>query len=250
VGRSLHLTPRESPVSSLWVGFRACFLFIVLSVISINMCKKIFPTILFIILCLSAQDVHAASFTGKLVKVLDGDTVEVLHDGKAERIRLAQIDCPEKGQPFGQAAKQYVLDVAALKIVTVQVETVDRYSRTVGEVFLPSGLNLNKNIVGAGYAWQYKRYSKDPEYAELESEAKAAKLGLWQDKYPVPPWEWRRGQRQASTMQSQGKDFTCGSKSYCKEMTTCAEAKFYLHECELGGLDGDKDGVPCESLCI
>ncbi len=144
---------------------------------------------------LFAFQVQAASFTGKLVKVLDGDTVEVMHDGKAERIRLAQIDCPEKGQPFGQAAKKYVLDVAAHKIVTVQVKTVDRYGRTVGEVFLTGGSNLNKQIVGAGYAWQYKRYSKDPEYGVLESGARSAKIGLWKGMSPVPPWEWRKGKR-------------------------------------------------------
>ncbi|MGV7235532.1 MAG: thermonuclease family protein, partial [Nitrosomonadaceae bacterium] len=192
---------------------------------------------------------YAASFTGKLVKVLDGDTVEVLHDGKAERIRLAQIDCPEKNQPFGQAAKRYVLDVAAQKIVTVEVDTVDRYGRTVGEVFLPDGSNLNKQIVGAGFAWQYKRYSKDSAYADLEAQARAARLGLWQGMSPVPPWEWRRGQRQVTAVQKTGTDFTCGSKQYCKEMTSCAEAKFYLSECGLSGLDGNNDGVPCEALC-
>jgi micrococcal nuclease len=117
-----------------------------------------------------------------------------MHDGKAERIRLAQIDCPEKNQPFGQAAKRYVLDVAAHKIVTVEVATVDRYGRTIGEVFLSDGSNFNKQIVGAGYAWQYKRYSKDPEYGDLEEKARAAGLGLWQGKSPIPPWEWRRGQ--------------------------------------------------------
>ena len=117
-----------------------------------------------------------------------------MHDGKAERIRLAQIDCPEKNLPFGQAAKRYVLDVAAHKIVTVEVATVDRYGRTIGEVFLSDGSNFNKQIVGAGYAWQYKRYSKDPEYGDLEEKARAAGLGLWQGKSPIPPWEWRRGQ--------------------------------------------------------
>lgn len=147
------------------------------------------------LLCLLPSSVLGKSFTGKLVKVLDGDTVEVLHNGKAERVRLAQIDSPEKNQPFGQAAKRYVLDVAALKIVTVEIETVDRYGRTVGEIYMPNGMNLNKHIVGVGYAWQYKRYSKDPEYAVLEEDARAAKLGLWQDKTPVPPWEWRRGKR-------------------------------------------------------
>ena len=123
--------------------------------------------ILLIALCLLPGQVYAASFTGKLVKVLDGDTVEVMHNGKAERIRLAQIDCPEKNQPFGQAAKEYVLAIAAHKIVTVEVETVDRYGRTVGEVFLPDDANLNKQIFRAGYAWQYKRYSKNYTYADL-----------------------------------------------------------------------------------
>ena len=129
-------------------------------------------TLLLMFLLLVTGQANASSFTGKLVKVLDGDTVEVLHNGKAERIRLAQIDCPEKNQPFGQAAKRYVLDVAAHKIVTVQVETVDRYGRTVGEVFLPDSSNLNKQIVGAGFAWQYKKYSKDTEYSDLEKSAK------------------------------------------------------------------------------
>lgn len=152
-------------------------------------------TILLLFLSLLSCSTYAASFTGKLIKVLDGDTVEVLRDGKAERIRLAQIDAPEKSQPFGQAAKRYVLDVAALKVVTVDIETIDRYGRAVGEIFLPGGSNLNKQIVGAGYAWQYKRYSKDSEYAALEAEARAAKIGLWQDKGPVPPWDWRRGKR-------------------------------------------------------
>ena len=208
------------------------------------------PIVLLIFLgMLFVPNAYAASFTGKLVKVLDGDTVEVMHDGKAERIRLAQIDCPEKNQPFGQAAKKYVLDIAAQKIVTVQVDTVDRYGRTVGEVFLSDGSNLNKLIVGAGYAWQYKRYSKDPEYGDLEERARTAKLGLWQDINPVPPWKWRRAQRQISSTQSTGKDFTCGSKQYCKEMTSCAEAKFYLNECGLSRLDGNEDGVPCEALC-
>jgi endonuclease YncB( thermonuclease family) len=138
---------------------------------------------------------YAETFTGKLVKVLDGDTVEVLHDGKAERIRLAQIDCPEKGQPFGQEARQYVLDMAAHKIVTVREETVDRFGRTVGEVFLPDGASLNKQLVSAGYAWQYKQYSNDISYAVLESAARASRAGLWQGKNPIPPWEWRNARR-------------------------------------------------------
>lgn len=210
---------------------------------------KRFLATLLALLCLLPSVASAESFSGKLVKVLDGDTVEVLHDGKAERVRLTQIDCPEKDQPFGQAAKRYVLDIAALMIVTVKIEATDRYGRTVAEVFLPDGSNLNKLIVGAGYAWQYKRYSKDPSYAELETQARIGRKGLWQDKNPIPPWEWRKGQRQAQAFSMARADFRCGSKHYCKEMTNCAEAKFYLDVCGGSRLDGDGDGIPCEALC-
>lgn len=74
----------------------------------------------------------AQTFSGKLVKVVDGDTVHVLKNGKAEKIRLADIDCPEQKQPFGQVAKRFVLDLAAQKIVTVDVKTTDRYGPMTG----------------------------------------------------------------------------------------------------------------------
>jgi endonuclease YncB( thermonuclease family) len=205
--------------------------------------------ILLVLLWLFTSQAEAASFSGKLVKVLDGDTVEVLHDGKAERIRLAQIDAPEKNQPFGQAAKRYVLERAVQKVVIVDVETIDRYGRTVGEIFFPDGSNLNKQIVGAGYAWEYKRYSKDKEYGLLESQARASSLGLWQGPGPIPPWEWRRGKRTSIQSVLTAEGFICGSKTYCKQMTSCAEARFYLNECGLTRLDGNGDGVPCESVC-
>ena len=168
-------------------------------------------------------------------------------EGHPSRIDLMLLIAP--ALDVDDDAQIHVLDVAAHKMVTVQVDTVDRYGRSVGEVFLPDGSNLNKQIVGAGYAWQYKRYSKDPEYGVLEAEARAASLGLWQQKDPVPPWSWRRGERQASVALVKTEDFTCGGKQYCKEMTSCAEAKFYLKECALASLDGNKDGMPCESLC-
>lgn len=138
---------------------------------------------------------HAMSFTGKLVKVSDGDTIQVMHEGKAEKVRLAGIDCPESKQPFGQAAKRFVLDIAAQKTVTVLVETTDRYGRTVGKVILPDGRNLNKELVRAGYAWWYRKYSSDSTLGELEEEARTAHIGLWVDLAPVPPWDWRRGKK-------------------------------------------------------
>ena len=208
---------------------------------------KVFSLLIFLLFLSFAA--HAESFSGKLIKVIDGDTVEVLHNGKAERIRLAQIDAPEQGQAFGQAAKRYVLEIAAQKVVTVKVETVDRYGRTVGEIFLADGANLNKKIVGAGYAWEYKRYSHDREYEILERKARILGRGLWQEDNPIPPWEWRRGKRKSSESNFNKASFICGAKTYCREMTSCSEARFHLIECGLSQLDGDRDGVPCEALC-
>jgi endonuclease YncB( thermonuclease family) len=138
---------------------------------------------------------NAANFTGVVVKVLDGDTADVLHDNKPERIRFNGIDAPETGMPHGQKAKQFVLDMAAQKVVTVEVFGTDKYGRTIGDIILPDGKNLNREIVKAGYAWWYRKYSTDASLGDLEAEARNAKKGLWQDKEPMPPWEWRAAQR-------------------------------------------------------
>jgi endonuclease YncB( thermonuclease family) len=196
----------------------------------------------------------AASFTGKVVKVSDGDTIQVLRNGRAEKIRLAGIDCPEKKQAFGQAAKRFTLNLAAQKVVTVEVETKDRYGRSIGEVFLPDGRSLNQELVRAGYAWMYRKYSSDATLAALESEARAARRGLWADSNPVPPWDWRRGIKKANSSEltaqvKPANSKSCGKKRYCKEMTSCAEAIYFLQTCGVSSLDRDGDGVPCESLC-
>lgn len=154
---------------------------------------NLFQLLLFVILLPSISSAY--SFTGQVVKVSDGDTIQVMHNSKAEKVRLAEIDCPEKGQPYGNAAKKYVLDLAAQEIVTVEVQTKDRYGRTVGEVFFPDGRSLNREIVKAGYGWWYRKYSSNVSLGQLEEDARKANRGLWQDKDPVPPWEWRRGKR-------------------------------------------------------
>lgn len=122
-------------------------------------------------LLLSSSLACATTFSGKVVKITDGDTIQVLLNGKAEKIRLAGIDTPEKKQPFGQAATRYNRSLSAQKIVTVRVETTDRYGRLVGEVFLPDGRSLNRELVRAGYAWWFRKYSKDQTIGELEDEA-------------------------------------------------------------------------------
>jgi micrococcal nuclease len=140
---------------------------------------------------LLATTAFAADFTGRVVGISDGDTISVMHGTRAEKIRLNGIDCPEKRQAFGQRAKQFTLKLAFGKDVTVKTFGHDKYGRTIGQVILPDGKTLNQELVRAGLAWWYDRYSKDTAFKDLETEARAAKRGLWIYPDPVSPWEWR-----------------------------------------------------------
>ncbi len=120
-----------------------------------------------------------ADFTGPIISVLDGDTLEVLHNQHPERIRLDSSDCPEKGQAFGQRAKQAASDIAFGKEVTLQTHGHDKYGRILGDVILPDGLNLNQELVKQGWCWSYRKYAPgDAVLEELEKNARAAQKGL------------------------------------------------------------------------
>jgi len=123
---------------------------------------------LFLGIALVASQTLAADFTGRVVGVSDGDTIAVLHNGKGERIRLHGIDCPEKRQAFGKRAKQLTSNLVFGKTVTVQFVDRDRYGRTVGVVLLPDGRSLNHELVRAGLAWMYRRYTTDQSLSDLE----------------------------------------------------------------------------------
>jgi len=97
--------------------------------------------------------VSGGEFTGHVVTVLDGDTIDVLHNSQPERIRLNGIDTPEKGQDYGRRAKQFTEDLVDEKEVRVESLGTDEYGRTIGNVRLPDGLILNKELVKAGLAW-------------------------------------------------------------------------------------------------
>jgi micrococcal nuclease len=134
-----------------------------------------------------------ARLVGKVVKVADGDTITILINSTEHRIRLHGIDCPEKGQPFCNKAKEYTSGKVFGKEVVVEVKDVDQYGRRVGVVLLPDGMSLNHMLVNAGLAWHYRKYAPDDQgLATLEKEAREAKAGLWADAAPVPPWEWRK----------------------------------------------------------
>jgi micrococcal nuclease len=139
-------------------------------------------------------------FEGRVVRVLDGDTVEVLRvEGERRvpiKVRLHGVDCPEKRQPFGQKAKEATLRLAGGQQVRVEPRDRDRYGRTVGVVLLPDGSSLNAELVRQGLAWWYQRYApRAKELGELEARARAGRLGLWGEPNPQAPWDYRRAQR-------------------------------------------------------
>ncbi len=143
------------------------------------------------------QPLAASVFGGKVVKVVDGDTVTILDNNTQYKIRLQGIDAPERKQAFGNASRKHLASLVAGKTVTVKWDKRDRYRRIVGFVIV-DGHDVNLVQVKAGMAWFYRYYQKElsaenrQRYAQAEDEARANKKGLWQDKNPMPPWEWRR----------------------------------------------------------
>ena len=136
--------------------------------------------------------VFALDFSGPVVSVLDGDTIEVLHNRHPERIRLSGIDCPEKGQAYGNNAKHAASGLAFGKEVAVQPHGFDKYKRTLADVLLPDGTNVNQELVKRGWCWWYRKYAPGNTTLErLETDAREAKKVWWADPQPVPPWEWQ-----------------------------------------------------------
>lgn len=133
-------------------------------------------------------------FSAKVIRIIDGDTLEVLYGELPIKLRLEHIDCPEKRgkQPFGNAAKQTLSDLCFGQMVEIIWSSKDRNGRYISVVFNENDLNVNQEMVRLGMAWHYKKYSKDNSYAELENTAQNNKVGLWQDPNPIAPWDWRK----------------------------------------------------------
>jgi len=144
-----------------------------------------------LLLLLTAPLLAGETYTGKCVIVHDGDTISVMKAGRAVKIRLEGIDCPELGQDFGTRAKQFTSGMVFGKDVEVKEDNLDMYGRMVAKVYV-EGRDLCLELVRAGLAWHYKRYSSDPVLAKAEVQARKAKTGLWSMPNPVPPWEWRK----------------------------------------------------------
>ena len=132
-------------------------------------------------------------FQGKVVGVKDGDTVVVLDSIKNQiTLRLAEVDCPEKNQPFGTKAKQFTSDQIYRKEIKYIVIDVDRYGRSIAMIYYDNGKYLPAELLKNGFAWHYKRYSNSVELSNYEEKSRINKLGLWIEDNPTPPWEWRK----------------------------------------------------------
>jgi len=245
---------------------------------------------------------YAFSCNCAVTRILDGDTFYCLpttsitipgvetHKDRTITVRLRGVDAPEKDQPYGIEAKEFLKELIGRKTVRLDIKDVDQYGRVVAYVFIGS-LNVNLEQVRRGLAWAYIEYLDRPyasEFYEAEKEARKRELGLWKQANPTPPWEWRKTkklkeirekvftnedlekyyrpthkstekhyeptyrreeipyQREESSRQTR---YECGKKYYCSQMESCEEAMFYYTVCGLKRLDGDNDGIPCESLC-
>lgn len=152
---------------------------------------------------LKGAQARQTDFDGRVVAVLDGDTVTVLDEDKRQhRIRLLGIDAPEKAQPFGQRAKQQLSGLVYAKEVHCVCVGVDRYERSLCTIFTEGNVDANLAMVVAGLAWHNRPYQRSQSlkdrlaYASAQRQAQSEHLGLWRDDAPVPPWDYRRAQRQ------------------------------------------------------
>ena len=145
-----------------------------------------------LLLCLTCVPA-LADFSGPVVSVLDGDTISVMHNGRAEKVRLSGIDCPEKGQAYDKRAKQAASALVFGKEVTLQTHGKDNYGRTLGDVFLLDGTNVNHELVKQGFCWWDWKYAPGDTVLEgLEAEARTQHRGVWATESPMAPWEWRK----------------------------------------------------------
>lgn len=207
-----------------------------------------------------AAPAWAEVITGEVVAIADGDTLTLLTSAKQQiKIRLAEIDTPESRQPYGQKAKQALADLTFRKQVTADVESVDRYGRSIAWISV-NGVDVNRALVEAGAAWVYRTYNRDKSLLQAEAEARAAKRGLWAlpESESVAPWDWRKGTKSQIAQPYAGKpvlvaatagEFSCSPRKTCGQMSSCAEARYHLEQCGNGRLDRDNDGIPCQSIC-
>lgn len=194
----------------------------------------------------SATDPRSGYFYGRATKVVDGDTLAVkTAEGKRIRVRVAEIDTPEKGEPFSNRAREALNEMVWNQALSIRLYDIDSYGRMVGHVFI-GDTDAGRELVRNGLAVVFCRYATDESLNELEEQAREKEFGVWSlAEIPRNACDNFAGEFQPTLPDR------CGDKQYCSQMKSCAEALFYLRECNVTTIDGDKDGVPCETqLCV
>jgi endonuclease YncB( thermonuclease family) len=149
---------------------------------------------------------------GVVVGVVDGDTADVRLASGMIRVRLHAIDTPERGQPYGQAAKDALAGLVFGKAVQLEPIEQDRYDRLVARLWL-GDLDVNAEMIKRGAAWTYRTYADDPAYCAYEKAARDLKRGLWAlpPEQRAAPWEWRR----RKSLQGRFTDYSSESVAAC-----------------------------------
>ncbi len=141
---------------------------------------------------------NADELTGRVIDIASGDSISIVDlSGVEYKVRLSGIDAPEKQQPFGPESRKSLADLVYGKEVTVTWIKRDYHKRVVGKVML-NKVDINLEQVKRGMAWVFKHFVDDPysqdqaDYADAQEVAESRHLGLWSQKDPIPPWEFRR----------------------------------------------------------
>ncbi len=198
-------------------------------------------TILFIAL-LSAVPLRA-DFLGTVVKILDGDTLEVVDTSNTLfRIRLQGIDAPERGQAFSNSSRKVLSDLVFGKEVRVVTEGMDTYERLLGHIYV-SELWINQEMIRRGMAWHYAYFNKDPRLAQSELCARQARLGLWADSEPTAPWIFRRDRvlSEDPPENNETGEYWLNTSSGVRHNKSCK----HFMKTSRGRLCGPDEGRPC-----
>lgn len=202
----------------------------------------------------NSQNLH------KVLKVIDGDTIQVVVDSKKETLRLIGIDTPETVDPrkpvqcFGKEASAKAKSLLSGKSVRLESDPTqgerDKYQRLLRYVFLEAGTNFNKLMISEGYAHEYTYntpYKYQSEFKHAQKEAEASKVGLWADgacsSSNIEPKPSGNVQNNAQGV------YACDCSKLCGQISSCDEAYYQLNQCGCSKRDSDRDGVPCESIC-
>lgn len=146
--------------------------------------------------CEISGEINRDSLSGHVVKIIDGDTYDIVLNRKQTRVRMFGIDAPERGMDYYKVAKEYLGSLCMNQMIRIEVINTDRYGRIVAKSFLSDGRELGAEMIKAGLAWHFKRYSDDESLSQFEIIARENRIGLWQANNPTPPWNYRKRKKE------------------------------------------------------